>query len=191
MQLASYKSTRPGLQGVANRVIRLRLRGQYSHNEVVFEAGDGVDHLMPDGTCQPDASGALWCASSVAAERLPAHSPRRAGRMGGVRFKRIQLNPAHWDVVRYHRDPLAAAQHIKRLEGSLYDWQLILGFVSWLIPQKASRNTCSELCAEAGGTQDGWRVDPCTLHEMNAAEDRYRRSLLWLAGDTSPDGESF
>lgn len=175
MLLASYKSTRPGLQGIANRVIRWRLGGIYSHNEVVFEPGDGVDHLMPDGSCQPDASGALWCASSVAAERLPAHSPRRAGHRGGVRFKRIKLNPAHWDLVPYHRDPLAAAQHIKRLEGSLYDWQLILGFVAWFFRHKASRNTCSELCTEAGGQREGWRVDPCTLHEATAAEDRARR----------------
>ena len=46
MQLASYKSTRLGLQGIANRIIRLRLRGPYSHTEVVFEPGDGVDHLV-------------------------------------------------------------------------------------------------------------------------------------------------
>lgn len=69
MKLASYKATRPGLQGVANRLIRWRLRGPYSHNELVFEPGDGVAALMPDGTCAADARGALWCASSVAAEQ--------------------------------------------------------------------------------------------------------------------------
>ncbi len=65
MLLASYTSTRPGLQGVANRVIRLRLSGLYSHNELVFFPGDGVDHLMPDGTCEP-IDGAYWAWSSVA-----------------------------------------------------------------------------------------------------------------------------
>ncbi len=78
MLIASYKSTRPGLQGIANRLIRLRLRSIYSHCEVVFEPLDNVGHLMPDGSCAPGPDGALWCASSVAAEALPAHSPRRA-----------------------------------------------------------------------------------------------------------------
>ncbi len=181
MLLASYKAIRPGMQGIANRLIRWRLDGDYSHNEVVFEPGDVVDHLMPDGTCEPDASGALWCASSVAWERLPATSPRRPGRRGGVRFKRIKLDPAHWDLVKYRRDPLAAASHAKGREGALYDWQLILGFVAWFFRHKASRDTCSEFCCEAGGQLEGHRVDPCTLHQIVAAEDRYFRSLLWLA----------
>lgn len=165
MRIASYKSTRPGLQGIANRLIRRRLRGPYSHNEVVFEPGDGVDHLMPDGTCAPDATGALWCASSVAAERLPEWSPRRAGSVGGVRFKRITIDPDRWDVRRVDRSPLEAAQWFKQHQGDLYDWQLIAGFLAWFIPHKASRRTCSEACAAALGMpdDDAWRFDPCSL----------------------------
>lgn len=163
MHVASYKATRPGLQGLANRAIRLRLRGIYSHSEVVFQPGDGVDHLMPDGSCAP-VDGAYWCASSVAAERLPSHSPQRAGQMGGVRFKRIALDPAHWDVVAYRRCPLRAAQWFRAHEGDRYDWQLILGFLAWVIPQQAHRWTCSEAAAAAGGYADPWRFDPCTLH---------------------------
>lgn len=45
--------------GLGNVLIRLRLRGPYSHSEIVFEPGDGVDHLMPDGTCALDVTGAL------------------------------------------------------------------------------------------------------------------------------------
>ncbi|MDD2711359.1 MAG: hypothetical protein PHU77_00425 [Simplicispira sp.] len=170
MQLASYKFTRPGMQGVANRLIRLRLRGIYSHSEVVFQSTDGVDQFMPDGTCAPDENGALWCASSVAAERLPAHSPRRAGRLGGVRFKRIVLDPDHWDVLPYRRDPVAAARWFKAHEGSLYDWQLIIGFLAWVVPQKDNRSNCSEASAAAGGAADPWRFDPCVLHAAVAAE---------------------
>ncbi len=164
MKLASYKSTRPGWQGVANRLIRLRLRGIYSHNEVVFEPGDGVDHLMPDGTCEPDASGALWCVSSVAAERLPNWSRRRAGQVGGVRFKRISLDPARWDVTDYAANARDAATTAHAHEGDLYDWRLILGYLSWLIPDQAERWTCSEFCAFVGGINDAWRFDPCVLH---------------------------
>ena len=171
MLIAFYKSTRPGLQGLANRVIRLRLRSIYSHCEVVFEPGDQVDHLMPDGTCAPHPDGALWCASSVAAEALPAHSPRRAGKTGGVRFKRIALNPGHWDVRRVSCSPALAAQWFRAHEGELYDWQLILGFVSWVIPQKALRWTCSEASAAALGAPEGeaWRIDPASLEVASDA----------------------
>lgn len=48
-------------------------------------------------------------------------------------------------------------------EGSLYDWQLILGFLAWLIPHKKDRVMCSETCAEMLGFDDAWRFDPCVL----------------------------
>lgn len=164
MLLASYKSTRPGFQGIANRLIRLRLRGIHSHSEVVFEPGDGVGHLMPDGTCDPDANGALWCASSVAAERLPAFSPRRAGESGGVRLKRIVLNSGNWDVVPVSGDAVAAARWFHAHQGALYDWQMILGFLAWFIPHKRSRWTCGEASAAALGFDDSERFDPCVLY---------------------------
>ena len=71
MQIAGFVGTRPGWQGVANRLIRARLSGAYSHTELVFESHDPVAAYMPDRSTQPDAAGALWSASSVAAERLP------------------------------------------------------------------------------------------------------------------------
>ena len=171
MLIASYKVTRPGLQGLANRVIRLRLRSIYSHTEVVFEPSDPVGHLMPDGTTARGADGSLWCASSVAAEALPEHSPRRAGKVGGVRFKRIVLSPDHWDVRRLAANPVSAAQWFRAHEGELYDWQLILGFVSWVIPQKALRWACSEASAAALGAPEGeaWRVDPASLEVASDA----------------------
>ena len=166
MKLASYKSTRPGAQGIANRLIRARLRGAYSHSELVFEPGDPVEQFMPDGSCEPDADGALWCASSVAAEALPTYSPRRAGRIGGVRFKRIALNPAHWDVLPMRADPLNAARWFAEHQGAPYDWQLIAGFMAWFVPGKDGRWTCSEAGAAAVGVpeKDAWRVDPCNGH---------------------------
>ena len=80
MKLASYTGTRPGVIGLGNILIRWRLKGDYSHNEVVFEPGDGVDHLMPDGTCASDADGALWCVSSTGLDRIPTWSRARPGR---------------------------------------------------------------------------------------------------------------
>lgn len=168
MLLASYHSTRPGWQGIANRLIRWRLHGIYSHNEIVFEPGDGVDAYMPDGTCAPDSNGALWCVSSVAAERLPAWSKRRAGKVGGVRFKRIKIDLSRWHVWPLHTDPKAAALISRRYEGAMYDWQLIAGFLSWLIPHKRSRWTCSEFCAYLLGLHEPERFDTCSLHIVAA-----------------------
>lgn len=74
-------------------------RDKYSHCEMIFEEGDCVTWLMPDGSCQPDDDGALWCASSVKDEKLPALSPKRAGKTGGVRFRRRVIDSANWDIV--------------------------------------------------------------------------------------------
>lgn len=166
MKLASYRSTRPGLQGIANRLIRWRLRGPYSHSEIVFEPGDGVDGLMPDGSCAPDADGALWCVASVAAEHLPAWSARRSGRMGGVRFKRIALSPDRWDIVPLHTSPMRAAVRAGLIEGERYDWPAIAGFLSWLIPSSARSWTCHEACGLLMGIDQPERLDPCSLHRV-------------------------
>lgn len=170
MRLASYHGTRSGIMGLGNIAIRLRLRGRYSHSEIVFEPGDGVDHLMPDGTCEPDADGALWCVSSTSLERLPAWSPRRAGRMGGVRFKRIVLTPTKWTLDPVQADPLYAANWAVENQGVLYDWQLIFGFLVWLIPNKRSRVMCSEACAEMLSYFDAWRLDPCSLRAVEISK---------------------
>ena len=166
MKLASYHGTRSGIMGLGNIAIRIRLRGRYSHSEIVFEPGDGVDNLMPDGTCELDANGALWCVSSTGLERLPAWSPRRAGRMGGVRFKRIVLTPEKWTLDPVQADPLWAAHWADENQGVLYDWQLIFGFIAWLVPNKRSRIMCSEACAEMLGYADAWRFDPCSLRAV-------------------------
>jgi len=171
MLIAFYKTTRPGRQGIANRIIRLRLRSKYSHCELVFEPDDQVDQWMPDRSAARGEDGSLWCASSVAAEVLPEHTPRRGGKTGGVRFKRIVLNPDHWDLQRVAVNPKLAAQWFAEHEGELYDWQLILGFVSWVIPHKSSRWTCSEASAAACGVpeDDAWRFDPANLHAASGA----------------------
>lgn len=166
MKLLSFHGTRAGIFGLGNILIRARLRGPFSHNEVMFEPGDGADvaALMPDGSLEPDANGALWCCSSVGLERLPAHSRRRAGKVGGVRFKRIVPDPERWTVKGTDKSPLKAARWARENEGSLYDWQYILGFLAWLIPQKDGRTACCEACAHMlGFGPDSWRFDCCSL----------------------------
>lgn len=178
MKLASYVGTRPGIMGIGNILIRLRLRGQASHSEVVFEPSDGpeVAALMPDGSLEPDADGAMWCYSSVGLERLPAKSPRRAGHMGGARFKRIRLVRPQWALDPVDIDPLDVARAAVIRQGRLYDWQYILGFLGWLIPQKASRTACSEEVAEVLGFEDPHRFDPCGLRAAVRTFNGWRHS---------------
>lgn len=164
MKLASYKGTRPGLQGVMNRLIRWRFDGPYSHSEIVFEPGDGVDHLMHDVTTEPDSDGAYWCASATAAEELPSWSPYRGGKTGGVRFKRIVLDPAKWDLVDYKADPDAAAWYFIKRQGWLYNWRLCFRYVFFWVSLSDKRVHCSESAAAAGGFSEAHRFDPCTLH---------------------------
>lgn len=163
MKIAAYKSIRPGLIGIFNRLIQLRLKSQYSHTELVFEPGDGVDHLMPDGTCEP-VNGALWCLSSSASDILPPWSPKRAGKKGGVRFKRVDVYNGKWDLkTPIKGTPEQAAKWGIENGGSKYDWYLILGFILWFIPQSEDAKDCSESVASALGYEEAWRFDPANL----------------------------
>lgn len=171
MKLASYKGTRAGWQGWFNRLIRWRFSGPYSHSEIVFEPGDGVDNFMPDGTCALSPAGELWCGSAVALERLPVWSRYRAGKVGGVRFKRIALDPEKWDLLPVDCGPdfnaEFAAVIFQVAEGRPYSWRLIAKFLAWFVSLRHSQQlACSQVCAVAFGVEfdDAWRFDPCTLH---------------------------
>jgi hypothetical protein len=164
MKIASYKAIRSGFNGVFSHLIRRRLRSKNSHTELVFEPSDGVDHLMPDGTCEPDENGALWCFSSSARDVIPAWSRYRAGRVGGCRFKRIVLAAEKWDLDTPTRtNPVSAALKAQEIEGSPYDWQLIAGFLVWFIPQAEAARHCTECVAECIGHPEPWRFDPAVL----------------------------
>lgn len=170
MHLASYMGVRDGVMALGTYALRLRLhlstKPCATHTELVFEPADGpeVAALMPDGSLLPDSNGALWCASSVGLERMPAYSRRRAGRLGGVRFKRISLVPEKWSLLPLTSNgALTAAKWFRDHEGSLYDWQLIGSFLVWALPNKSDRTHCSEACAAALGFPSPHRLDPVTL----------------------------
>lgn len=167
MKLASYIGTRKGFMGVGNILIRLRLGGSESHTEIMFEPGDGVDHLMPDGTCEPDENGAYWHFSSVGLERMPEYN-RRAGKLGGMRFKRI-VPDLKWVHDPTQADPLFAATKAKEMDGKLYDWQAVCRYVLWIIPNKLSRGMCSEVAAVLLGIpdEDAYLFDPRTIRAAN------------------------
>jgi len=182
MKLASYVGTQSGYKGLGNILIRLRIAGikeaihlkpyggtalRASHSEVVFEPTDGVGHLMPDGTCKPDSEGRLWCASSTGMDILPSWSKRRAGKLGGVRFKRINVsNTDKWELQTIHNtDAELVAKFFKDNEGALYDWQAIVSFIAKFIPDKDGRFMCSEVIAASLYIPDSAKVNPCDLQE--------------------------
>ena len=169
MKLALYRGTQKGWRGMGNVLTRWRLRSPYSHCEIVFEPGDRVEALMPDGSLEINALG-LWCASASAADKMPAG--RRAGSSGGVRFKRIDVLDGTWDLIDLKRDPHQVAKWFLQNQGAMYDWQGIFGFIAWPFNQNPNRFACHEACASALGFPEPERLDPPLL----AAVQRYQQN---------------
>ena len=162
MKLLSFKGNSAGLFSIADKLVRFRLNGDYSHVEIMFEPGDDVDIYMPDGTTQPNEDG-YWCCSSVPNERMPKNSTRRPGEMGGVRFARILPEHKDWNITNLSCDPKVAALWGIEHNGMKYDWNLILGYIAWIMPDKSNRFICSEACAAMMGMEQAWRFDPCSI----------------------------
>lgn len=142
LYLASYKGTRPGLQGLVNRVIRFFTKSAYSHSEICW--GDPL-------------AGPADCLSS-------------AGTEGGVRIKRMQLDPAKWDVVELPGVPEGAwwhfvAEHIGRPYDFVGCVRTVLPFVGREHPRKWF---CSEVCATVIGHAEAWRFHPGVLHAVHS-----------------------
>lgn len=172
MKLASYKGRRKGFTGIFNVLIRFWLMGKHSHSEVIFEPGDGVDHLMPDGTTEM-IDGTVWSFSSSGSDVIPKWAKIRAGEVGGCRFKRINYNldkytQDKWDVVPYPVDAVKAAELAVQNEGKAYDHRLNLGIVFrpilLIFGYRDGFVNCSKVCAILGQFEEPDRFDPCVLH---------------------------
>ena len=124
-----------GRKRLFNRLVSWYLRGAYSHCELVTRT---------------DENGVSDCISSSFMD-------------GGVRLKRMRLDPAHWDLVEVDGDPRKVHYWLDMHEGDGYDVLGLLGFV-WR-RQKGYQDKwfCSEAVAEALGMQESWRFDPMTL----------------------------
>lgn len=128
MQAAFYKATRPGLQGLYSRAVRLIDHGPYSHCELVF--GDGM------------------CGSASFID-------------GGVRLKRIELDPAHWDLLDLpgELEPYAR-EWFRANTGAPYD---LVGNVRFVLPWIDDCETgwfCSEALGAALRWKEPWRYGP-------------------------------
>ena len=136
--LASYKSTHTGLSGLMNRGVRFVTRSQYSHSEICI--GNPFESEV-------------WCISA-------------SGVDGGVRAKRMQLNPDKWDILPLpHVSEEDATQFLSRNEGDGYDYAGVARFLfPWAIGPSAKRWFCSEAAAAIVGLNEPWRFSPADLH---------------------------
>jgi hypothetical protein len=128
MRAAFYKGTRPGLQGIYSRAVRLIDRGPYSHCELVFSDGISAPSSWMDG---------------------------------GVRLKRIEYNPQHWDFIELpaHLEP-AARVWFEAHKGDPYDLLGNLHFVFFLVKESSKGWFCNEAMAASLGILQGWRLGP-------------------------------
>jgi len=133
MRAAFYKGTRPGIQGIYNRLVRAWTRGPYSHVELVFFDGYSASSSFLDG---------------------------------GVRFKKIDFDPEHWDFVEIPNGEIKARNWFIRHEGQKYDVLGIAHLVVGFIGQAQNKWYCSEAVAEALGIQDSWRFEPNVLASL-------------------------
>jgi len=83
---------------------------------------------------------------------------------GGVRCKRIDYDPTHWDFIDLPdaMEPAARAW-FERHAGAKYDLIGNLKFVAWFVPHSKSRWFCSEAIAAALGMPESWRYGPSGL----------------------------
>ncbi|MRW86774.1 hypothetical protein GJ698_22135 [Pseudoduganella sp. FT26W] len=86
---------------------------------------------------------------------------------GGVRFKRIEYDPANWEYL-----PLPAAlegearQWFAEHEGEAYDILGNVHFVIGFVPQARRKKFCSEAVGAALGVPDAWRFGPNALSAL-------------------------
>ena len=133
MKIAFYTATRPGLQGLYNRLTRWIDRGPYSHCELIFSDG-----LSASSSCID----------------------------GGVRFKRIEFDADHWEIIEVGGDEAAARAWFEMHNGAPYDFMGTARFVFGFLSNSAGKWFCSEAVAAALGLREAWRFGPCGLFSV-------------------------
>ena len=82
---------------------------------------------------------------------------------GGVRLKRIDYDPEHWDIIEIQGDEKYAREWFRSHLGDKFDLLGLLGFVVRRGTEDKSKWFCSESVAAAIGFEQSWRIDPCCL----------------------------
>ncbi len=83
---------------------------------------------------------------------------------GGVRFKRIEFDPARWDFIELPwADEQKARDWFERNKGKAYDLMGNVRFIADPLADGKDKWFCSESLAEALGIEDSWRYGPNAL----------------------------
>jgi hypothetical protein len=86
---------------------------------------------------------------------------------GGVRFKAIEFDAAHWDLIDLPSTFEASARAwFESRRGAGYDVLGNLRFVVAPLPDDASRYFCSEALLSALGVPNAWRFCPNGAHDI-------------------------
>lgn len=98
---------------------------------------------------------------------------------GGVRFKRIDFDPTHWDFVEIEADEASVRHWFAEREGRAYDLMGNVGFVLGFVPDGQDKFSCAESVAASLGYQEPWRFSPAILHSVTSSQ-------ITLAGTSVP-----
>lgn len=80
---------------------------------------------------------------------------------GGVRFKRIEFDPARWDFIDLPPEKEDAARlWFAEHDGEKYDLMGNLRFLFGIVRQSADKWFCSEALGAAVGVTEPWRHEP-------------------------------
>lgn len=87
---------------------------------------------------------------------------------GGVRYKRILFDDAHWDFIELEDSFLEAQSRFWFYDhfNEKYDVLGILGFVNPRIKQSKNKWFCSEAIMAALGFSEAWRYNPNTAYSV-------------------------
>lgn len=84
---------------------------------------------------------------------------------GGVRFKWIEFDAAHWDFVALHPERESIARNWFEIHrGEAYDLMGNLRFLLGFMRDSGNKWFCSEALAAALGMVDPWRYGPNGLY---------------------------
>mgnify|MGYP003403797192 FL=1 len=86
---------------------------------------------------------------------------------GGVRFKRIEYDTAHWDIIDVgSQEEFHARMWFEDHEGENYDLLGNLHFIFGFVGDNRHKWSCAEAVAEAMGIPDSWRINPNSLYPI-------------------------
>lgn len=144
MKAAFYKGTRPGLQGIYSRAVRVIDRGPYSHCELVFSDGMSGSASYIDGGVR---------LKRIDYSQHPEHWD----------FIEVVCTP---EAEAYARAWFEAH------DGEPYDIWGNVRFVVPFVRDRQRGKFCSEAVAAALRLREAWRYGPCGLAARLAGPDQ-------------------